>query len=250
MKTLRWLAIIAASLLCSAASFADGLPPDGNVGIKSGSNSTPITSTVQNFTFTSCTGSGAPAECGLFGSGVQAIFAGINESGVAFSSLAVILNFPTTITTDLSITCDAAGIFQFNNCASLTTVGKDSLTVQFLQGNGSGIGCYDTTGAAYDTTCLTNSIAAQQYNILHPGAALPYDNPVDGSCPPGQVAGEVCGSNDFVIGIGYGQGNQWNDIPTGGTLLANPEPPTFLLVGGAVLSMLAFGLKKARLIYA
>jgi hypothetical protein len=247
MKSVARFAAVLSLLVFSAMLGYAQDPPDGSVGLTNGHRSTPITSTDQTFTFTSCTGGNAPAECALFGAGVQEIFAGINESGVAFSSLSIVLDFPTPINASLdpSINCFGGSIFSINNCPIALTNGATSVTVSFAQGTGSGIGCYDSTGAAYDTACLLNSIATQQSNLQN-GTSNPYDNPVDGNCPPSQVPGEVCGSNDFVIGIGFGAGDQFTDIPTGGELIANPEPATIVLFGVALLTMLIFGLKKVQ----
>jgi hypothetical protein len=247
MKIVSRCAVVLTMLACSAVMGYAQDPPDGSVGLKDGHKSTPIVSTTQDFTFTSCAGQGAPSECALFGAGVQEIFAGINESAVAFSSLSIVLDFPTPInaTLDPSINCFGGSFFSINNCPLTLTNGQTSATVSFLQGSGSGIGCYDSTGATYDTTCLLNSIATQQSNAKN-GTSNPYDNPVDGNCPPSQLPGEVCGSNDFVVGIGFGAGDQFSDIPTGGTLIANPEPSTIILFTGALLTMLIFGLKKIQ----
>lgn len=252
MKSLRLLATLAVLLLCTSASFADGIP-DGKVGMVGGSDPTPITSLPSTFTFTSCSGSGAPAECTEFPTSdgtIESVFAAINETGVAWNELTLVLNFGNGLSGDVGtmINCDGGTLFSVTagGCGTIIQAGETSVTLQFYQGTGSGIGCYDTSGLAYASSCLLNSIAAQQANALNPnGPVNAYDNPVDTKCPPGQLPGEVCGPNSFAIGVSL-----FETPPTGGTLSV-PEPSTPQLLGvGAMLAMLFLGLKKARLVHA
>jgi hypothetical protein len=257
MNKLRWVTLLAVLALCCSLSYADSTLPDGNIGGKSGGNSTPITSLSQPFTFSPCAGATGDVafDCALFGTGANApqeIFAGINETGVAWNSLSISLTGLTM--TDGTVGCDGGALFSINNCP-ITIPASGSVVVNFLQGTGTGIGCFNPALSLSDPTnvaCFASSTANALNNTNH-GTSLPYWNPpLLGGCNPPTFfpPGAVCGSDEFVIGVGFG-GNTFNpnNIPIGLTLSANsPEPQTILLVGGAMISMLMLGLKKARLV--
>ncbi len=246
MRNLRWLATLAVLLLCSAASLADSTPPDGKVGMVGGSDPTAITMPSQSFTFTSC--SDDPTDCALFPASdgtIQAVFAAINETGYAWNHAELILNFASATTSaDDFLSCDGAGLFSITGggCNAYIPLGTTSLTLMFVQGTGSGISCTDGNYSATnpnllnDLSCLNNSNAAQALGNI------PYEYYTDGPCPENVNPGAVCGPSSFAIGV-----SSWTDVPTGGTLIT-PEPSTFQLLGiGAMLAMLALGLKKARI---
>lgn len=260
MKTLRTFALIFCVAASAAASYADGLPPDGPVGVQKGSKSQQITSTQYSFSFQSCAGAtgDVAADCAAAGPGTQEIFAGINDSGVAWNQLTVTLNLNQNPSNpDLSIGCDVSTVFAAvgGACGTVLSSTQTSVTVIFSQGaTGTGIGCYnsDTTiapnQAYYNQLCSNNATSVLQNNILK-GRVDPYTGVNDylngATTCPGQSLGEVCGSNDFIIAIGDAT-TQWNSLPTGGTLIANPEPTTFLLGGGAALGMILLGLLRRR----
>jgi hypothetical protein len=249
MKSLRRIAVLIIILAFHGAlSFADVVPPDGNIGTKSGGRSTPITSLTQALTFSPCAGATGDVafDCALFG-GAQQIFAGVNETGIPLDSIRIgFSGYSQTL--DPTVNCDGGTIFQ--NC--FTSVSGSTLTVNFLQGNGTGIGCYDTSNQidpSLNVTCFLNSEAAISSNRIH-GTDLPYSIlPIQsaGPCEPpeGFPPGAVCGSDEFVIGIGYG-GNTFNQpLSLDASFTANaPEPPTLVLFGSAMLAMLLFGIKK------
>jgi hypothetical protein len=267
MKNLRWIAVLGILAFCSAYALADGVPPDGAVGTARGGKSTPITSLNTTFTFSPCAGATGDVafDCALFGGGAQEVFAGINETGFAWNSLSIGLTGLTP--TDLTVGCNGGAnndssppIFGSTNCP-ITIPDSGSVVVTFLQGpNGTGIGCYNAalpTNAPTNVACVANSIIAFGKNKIF-GTSDPYDTlglinpslPTGCPVPPFYPPGAVCGSSEFVIGVGI-DSLPFNPefLPAGGTLIANsPEPQTILLVGGAMISMLMLGLKKARLV--
>jgi hypothetical protein len=257
MKNLRWIAVLGILAFCSAYALADGVPPDGAVGTARGGKSTPITSLNTTFTFVPCAGATGDVafDCSLFGPNTpQEIFAGINETGYAWNSLSISLTGLTP--TDISVGCDGGTQFSINNCP-ITIPDSGSVVVSFLQGTGTGIGCFNSDLAhplldAANQACLANSAAIALGNSQN-GTSNPYYNPpLTGGCNPPSFfpPGVVCGDAEFVIGVGI-NGLPFNPdfLPAGGTLIANsPEPQTILLVGGAMISMLMLGLKKARLV--
>jgi hypothetical protein len=249
MKHLRWLTTLAVLLVCTAAAFADSTPPDGAANTGQGVRSSPITMQGQAISFPTCMGSSDP-DCAAAGPGTQSVFGGLNETGVAWNELTVVLNLKQNPSNpDLFVSCSGGGLFTNygGGCNAALTPTQTSVTLEFFQGTGTGIGCTDGGMTSSDFTCLNNSngILATQTN----GPNNPYDyyNP-NGTwtCPAGLAPGAVCGSNDFFISLGA-TGEEWNTVPLSGTLYFNPEPPTFPLVGGAMLAILVLGLKKAGL---
>ena len=240
--------------VCSALSLAQSVPPpDGAIGTKGGGKSTPITSLSTPFSFSSCSGATGDVafDCALFGGSVQEVFAGINETGQAWNTLSIGLSGLNPA--DGTVGCDGGAIFKASNCP-ITIPLSGSVVVTFLQAGGTGIGCYNPNLSLTDPTnvaCFANSAANGFYDSQHPGANLPYWNPPQtGGCSPPSFfpPGAVCGSDEFVIGVGVND-LPFTSLPVGGLLIANsPEPQTILLVGGAMLSMLMLGLKKAKLV--
>lgn len=228
--------------LCAVGVFAQ-TPGDGAVGVKNGGHSTGITSLGSGLTFSSCTGAAAGSDtafdCALFG-GAQEIFGGINDTGYAWNTLTISLTGYNP-TSDPSVGC--SGGSDFSNCS--IAVNGSTLTVTFTQGTGTGVSCN-----IYVNNCVANSASAA-LNDLNGGPLLPYD-----SFPPFcSLPGAVCGSDEFVVGIGFG-GDVFNTpLSANGALGANgatpppivPEPQTLAMVGAAVLGMLALALKKGLL---
>jgi hypothetical protein len=263
MNKLRWATILTVLAFCSALSFADGIPPDGNIGAKNGGKSTAITSLTGPMDFSSCTPTDSvpvvpadvAADCKLFlptptsplSLEPQQIFAGINETGEPWNSLAVNLMNYNPIA-DPTVTCDGGAIFQHcststSNCNPADTV--CTLTVNFLQGTGTGVKCM--LGVNF---CGINSGINFVTNLIT-GSSLPYNSTVCDTAVPGAV----CGPDEFVIGIGYGDDAEGHSnafiqpLSLDATASADaPEPQTILLVGGAMISMLMLGLKKARIV--
>jgi len=263
MKHLRWVSIIAVMLLWVAAASAQ-TPPDGSANLKGGGKSTAITGQGQSFSFSTCAGAMDPdviADCAAAGNSPQAVFGGINETGDAWSSLSVVLNLVQNPSDpDLFVSCTGGSIFTVfaGGCNEALSPTQTTVTLIFEQGTGTGIGCYngsDPTQAATNAACQTNGFNTLQNNILG-HTTNPYTNPSDvgdASCP-GLALGEVCGPNEFLISLGgtnsEGTSTNWNSVPLSGTIYYNPEPPTFLLVGGAMLAMLFLGFKKTRTVLA
>ncbi len=255
MKHLRWVSIIAVMLLWVAAASAQ-TPPDGSANLKGGGKSTAITGQGQGFSFSTCAGAMDPtviADCAAAGNNPQAVFGGINETGTSWNILEVVLNLvPNPL--DTFVGCNGGGLFTAygGGCNEAITPGETSVTLIFYQGTGTGIGCEnqsDPTQAATNQYCSNNSINTLQNNYAN-GTHNPYTNPNDigdATCP--QLAlGEVCGANEFLITLGgtdsQGNSTNWNSAPTGGSIYYNPEPPTFFLVGGAMLAMLFVAIRK------
>lgn len=244
MKSLRWMLTLAVLLAWSAASFADSTPPDGGAGVKGGSDPTAITGPVQTISFSPCNTTPTPAGCPSTSS-MDAVFAGENETGYAWSTVELILNFssPTTSADDY-LSCTGDGLFTAfgGACNEDIPLGTTSLTLYFFQGTGSGISCTDgnystsNPNLLNDLNCLNNSNAAQATG------GVPYEYYTDGACPAGINPGAVCGPSTFLITL-----TSWTDLPLSGVLIT-PEPSTFQLLGvGALLAALALGIKKARL---
>jgi len=269
MNKLRWVTIFAVLALCCTLSYADSTLPDGNIGGKSGGKSTTITSLNSTFNFQACppgpqpyTGSNLTdlqIDCNLFG-GAQAVFGGINGTSLPWNSLAV--NFEGyNPNADPNVNCFGGTLFQNcvlsqSDCTGAGALESCTLTAQFTQGNANGIQCVPFNGSG----CAINSTLNYLYDLAHPGASRPYLWPAGGSSASptcaGPVPGAVCGSSEFVIGVGFGTDGNGNLVNGFNDLLdldasasANaPEPQTILLVGGAMISMLMLGLKKARLV--
>jgi hypothetical protein len=264
MSRLRWIVATFGFATFAAASFAQSTPPDGQIGVKQSIHSTPITSLTQAITFSPCSGSVGDilAECNEFSTNPalqpQEVFGGINETGTAWNTFSITLNGLNSI--DSSVGCAVTTFFSQANCVThpvtIPTGTDESVTLTFTQGSGTGIGCINTINPTdpKNNTCMVNSFLNVVNNLTH-GTSLPYDlffRPVqlNGPCtvPTGFPPGAVCGSDDFVIGIGLA-GMHFVDPPTSGSLSANtPEPQTLFLVGGAMLAMLLLGLRKTRLV--
>jgi hypothetical protein len=258
MKSLRLTAALVVLGCCSALSFADVVPVDGGIGLKHDGHSTPITSLTQALTFSACAGAVGDVafDCALFG-GAQAIFAGVNETGFAFNSISIGLSGYSQ-TSDPIVTCDGGGVFQI--CS--VSVSGSNLTVDYFQGNGTGVGCINPLLPHDDPTnvaCRENSRSAI-YSNKHYGTDLPYyrgpnqltgpckspekEEEDEGSLPPGRV----CGTDGFVVALGY-DGKPFNQpLSLEASFTANnaPEPPTLVLFGSGMLALLLFGIKKAR----
>jgi hypothetical protein len=263
MKSLRWIIALLCLTACSALSFAQSGPADGQIGVKQSIKSTPITSLTQPITFSPCSGATGDilAECNTFSiipaDQPQEVFGGINETGMAWNSLSITLT-GLNGTVDFSVGCLANTFFSISNCPVAIPAATDqSVTITFLQGTGTGIGCINTVTPTdpQNAACVVNSLVTEAGNAIN-HTNLPYDSyfppffPIqtNGPCSQTSPKGAVCGSDDFVIGIGLA-GSPFVDPPTGGSLSANtPEPATFVMVGGAMLAMLLLGLRKTRLV--
>ena len=257
MKVMRWA--IAVFLLAGLSSFAHAQVPDGGVGVKHSLNSVPITSLSGNLQFLDCSSSGLPsdvqADCTAFGA--QAVFAGSNQTGLGLSNLSVSLSDYNPVT-DPSIGCFGDDFFascshSVSDCVTSTDC---TLTVNFLQGNGSGIGCGDTPNSAENTTCFNNGVNGLVNNLIN-GTSNTYFNPfatltpgtgctyLPGSPYPAYPPGSVCGSSDFALYLG-GPGIDFNHLPNLDASFSadTPEPATLLLVGAAMLGMALLASKK------
>lgn len=242
MKTLRWAPILLLLSCLSVGSFAQ-TPPDGNIGTKGGGKSTAVTSLAAPLPFSSCAGAASGSDlafdCALFG-GAQAVFAGINETGYAWNSLAISLAGYNP-STDPSVNCSGGTIFL--KC-SVNPVGS-TLTVDFSQDGGTGVSC-----DLLVNNCVGNSAAAAINDLNPKNPVLPYDW---FNCTP---TGSVCGADEFVVAVGYGGNIFVTPLSLSASLGADgalppaitPEPNTFFLMGGALLAMLILGIKKGRLI--
>jgi hypothetical protein len=210
MRSAKWVFATIVILSCAALAHADSLPPDGIIGVKGGSGSEQIDSLSFAFTFVPCAGASGDvlADCNDVGTGANApqeIFAGINDTGMPWDSLTIDLTLPTWNSTADTLGCGVGGFF--SSCAivgaqPITSLSPQTVTVDFTQGTGTGIGCYDTedlNAEGIDGTleCGVNSLV--NYNFGSPTGL--YDNPFVSSC---DSTDEVCGGSDFVIGIGYG----------------------------------------------
>ena len=261
MRFAKWVFAAVLVLSCSGIARADTLnPPDGIVGVKGGSGSTQITTLEFPLTFLPCQGASGSvlADCNLFGTGPtapQEIFAGINDTGTPWDSLDVELTLPTWTGGNV-LNCDGGTFFTVNNCAQLSSelVGSttpQTVTIDFSQGGGNGIGCFDNINSNSiaihgNVECAANSFV--NYNFGSPTGL--YDNPFASSC--GNTPDEVCGGSDFVIALGYGGSTTtFPTLPIGDVAAATgatiPEPSSLLqlLTGLAALLGLRF-LRFAR----
>jgi hypothetical protein len=254
MNRLRWIVALFSFAAFAAVSFAQSTPPDGQIGVKQSIHSTPITSLSGTLLFSPCAGSTGDIalECAEFSGGAQYVFGGINETGVAWNSLNITLS---GLTGPDSVGCAVSDVFANNNCPVPIPSGTDqSVTVNFSQGTGTGVGCINTVTPSdpKNATCIVNSTLAAASNALL-GTSLPYDSFIfpqqaTGPCAQTFPAGAVCGTDDFVIGVGIGT----QTFPTFNPLVSfaanTPEPQTLFMVGGAMIAMLLLGLRKTRLV--
>lgn len=221
-------ALLALACVFAMASYcaADTIPPDGNVGVKGGSASTEITTTSFSFILTNCTLFPSSDDCtqanAAFGAFPQGAFAGDNDSGVPIRQLNLTLNFAPLASPE-SFGCDGGTLFSRNDCPTLLPAGTSSVTFNFFQGTGTGIGCFDSTDegdSGPNAACIRN---------------LGGDSPLSlGSGGPEDICNvDHCGpSPHFVVAVGFGSG-PWppTSIPTDGTgHFATPEPGTIALV--------------------
>lgn len=286
----RCVTVLTLLASCAALSYAQA---DGGIGGHAPARSYAATST--NFTVpgASCAGatpgSDVALDCAEFGppGAVQEVFAFYNQTGVAFNSLTVNLQF-TAANYGAPVGCPESFIaptFTSANCETPGTVTVPSsgptpglVTLTFTQGlNGIGISCYDPNPASgpdapiagANQACLNNSANNFATDLSTLGKAqLPYIdnlNPTNtqtaGPCtiPPNNPNGVplndylpwlVCGQNSWVLGIGVsdmnGNGGSFvGDSPViSAEVFANPEPPTLLLVGAAMIAMSLFFMKK------
>ena len=254
MKSLRWIIALLCLTACSAVSFAQSGPADGQIGVKQSIKSTPITSLSGTLVFSPCAGAmgDVAAECAEFGGGAQYVFGGINETGVAWNSLNITLS---GLTGPDSVGCAISDVFSVNNCPVAIPSGTNqSATVNFLQGTGTGIGCINTVTPSdpKNATCIANSTVAAFSNTFL-GTSLPYDSYIfpqqsTGPCTQTFPVGAVCGTDDFVIGVGFGTQTFPTFNPDVSYSANTPEPATFVMVAGAMLAMLLLGLRKTRLV--
>jgi len=243
MRSTRWVLAAGFLMLCAALAHADGInPPDGNVGIKGGSGSQSITTL--NFTGTFCIAgtTGCPA---LPPDNPQAYFEGKNDTGIPWTFLDLTITFPETATVeDIPIGCDGGGFLSILGGACGTTIATSTtaltvVMVDFTQGTGTGIACFDPTDTSADAAC---------------GSFNP-NGPTNGGVFPAQpcvaqptLPNEVCGNYDFLIELGF-DGNTFPTLPdttfTGVAGVA-PEPSGLVLLGTGLLGLAAFARKKLR----
>jgi hypothetical protein len=268
MRSAKWVFATVVILSCAALAHADSLPPDGIIGVKGGSGSEQIDSLSFAFTFVPCAGATGDvlADCNDVGTGANApqeIFAGVNDTGMPWDTLTIDLSLPTW-----NAALDTLGCGDSNFFSSCTVVGgqpitsssPQTVTVDFSQGTGTGIGCYDTEdfnaeGINGTLECAANSLINDNLGFGPPTGL--YDNPFVSSC---DSTDEVCGGSDFVIGIGYGDdpflpGTLPSDGAAGvnGAPVPSPEPSSLpLLFAGlaAILSLRFLGFTRRVVIAA
>jgi len=248
-------------LLCAGLAHADNItPPDGDLGVLGGSNSTQITSLSFGITFLPCSDPSVSADCALIASengGVapQELFGGVNDTGVAWNTLAVALTVPTWNTGTESLSCSGGTFFSINNCSSLglvTSNNPQTVLVDFTQGTGTGIGCYDDE---YTNSIAINADIGCFFNSIENYPNAPYDNPLVSSC----TAPEVCGASNFVIALGYGPDSQFptggpngNSLPdvnaaAGADGAPVPEPPTLPCLLAGLVGILSLSLVRKKI---
>jgi hypothetical protein len=245
MRSARWVLAAAFLMLCAALAHADGInPPDGNVKLSGGSGSQSITTL--NFTGSFCIAgtTGCPV---LPPDDPQAYFEGKNDTGVPWTFLDLTITFPETTTVeDIPIGCDGGGFFSILGGACGTTIMTSTtaptvVMVDFSQGSGTGISCYDPGDETAYSACTAFSA-----NGIANGTtfAEPVCYPPSPDTPPN----EVCGNYDFLIELGT-TGSTFQTLPdttfTGVAGVA-PEPSGLVLLGTGLLGLAAFARKKLR----
>lgn len=253
-------------------SFADSTPPDGKVGVAGGGTSTPLTS----FTTTglqsdiiACVPDSSgnyPPDCVAFAASGQPmpqyVIGLINETGYASSILDLSVTFSSFSPSEgpQSIDCDGGTVFEYNNCSGLTlTPNGGTVQIDFSQGDGTGIGCYDTSteaNAAANAACVANNAAAAASGMAYQ-TAIPFPgesalSPCPTTPAPGPIgagATAVCGPAEFLIGFGA-PGDDFPDDATITGLTVNivPEPSSLLLLGAGLLLILPLSRMRNRVI--
>jgi hypothetical protein len=266
MRSAKIILVAGFMLLSAGLAKADNItpPPDGDVGVLGGSDSVQITSLAFGLTFLPCSNSIVAADCALIasetGTAPQEAFGGVNDTGEAWNTLQIEVTLPSWDPTTESLGCSGGNFFSINNCAQVNLDLVDSsspqtVTIQFGQGTGTGIGCFDTvysnqTAFNANVNCAINS--AVNYNFGSPTGL--YDNPFVSSC---NSLDEVCGGSDFVVAIGYGG----DPFPTGPTDNSLPdanasagangapvsEPSTLLCLCAGLLGILSMGWARKKL---
>lgn len=259
MKTMRLALTLMFLLAASSLALADSNPPDGGVGVKGGGLSTGITSNSTPITFSNCAGatdSSVVYDCGLFGTGTQAVFAGINETGLPWTYATLQFTVSSPLLESDTVNCFGSPIFNANNCGFTLQAGfSGTVAITFTQKGGIGIGCFDPNpndGNPWNNLCSQNNNAAYENGsgiidsgVLQAGAT---------KCPPPAPGfTNVCGPNEFVIGLGI-----TNSDGTGGTFpsdllqdmstmtLTVPEPSSLLLLALGLLASLSVGLLRTK----
>jgi len=238
VHALRVLALVALVVVFAGSALADGIPLDPRAGVAGGGTSTPIFTTSFTFILQLCGQPGSPAECGPSGpfNNPQAVFAGLNLSGVPWENITITLNLPNPLATAQAFSCSGGTLFLLSNCPAILPAGTTSVTFTLTKGGGTGIGCFNTGDLAADTQCLINSI-----NALNPPSNDPFYQANSATAVCAENPLQVCGPAHFVIGVGF-DNDVWPEqsIPTGGTASV-PEPGTMALVlagvGPLVLAM-------------
>jgi len=238
----RLVALVAMVLLISVGSaLADHIPLDPRAGVAGGGLSTPITTTTFTFVLQLCGLPGSPPECttGPF-TNPQAVFSGVNLTGIPWDQIMITLNLPNPLATAQAFTCSGGALFSITDCPAILPAGTTSVTFTLSKGTGTGIGCYTGTNPESDFQCLINSI-----NALNPPSNQPFYQPDSESAPCAENPLQVCGPAHFVIGVGF-DNDVWPEgsIPTGGTAVV-PEPGTLALVL-ASLGPLIFAARRKR----
>ncbi len=245
MRSARWVLALSVLMSCAALAHADGInPPDGNVGIKGGSGSQSITTLPFTGTFCIPVSAGCPA---LPPDNPQAYFEGKNDTGIPWTYLNLTITFPETTTVeDIPIGCDGGGFFSILGGACGTTIATSTsaptvVLVDFSQGSGTGISCYDPGDTAAYSACQTfsNNGIANGTTFAEPVCYPPAPN-----TPPN----EVCGNYDFLIELGF-DGNTYPTLPETtftGTAGVTPEPSALILFGSGLLGLAGFASKKLR----
>lgn len=245
MRSARWVLALSVLMSCAALAHADGInPPDGNVGIKGGSGSQSITTLPFTGTFCIPVSVGCPA---LPPDDPQAYFEGKNDTGIPWTYLNLTITFPETTTVEnFLLGCDGGGFFSVlgGACGTYITTSTSAPTVvmvDFSQGSGTGISCYDPTDTAAYAACQTfsNNGIANGTTFAEPVCYPPAPN-----TPPT----EVCGNYDFLIELGFG-GNTFDTLPDTtftGTAGVTPEPSGLILLGTGLLGLAPFVRKKLR----
>jgi hypothetical protein len=242
-------------MAASSLALADSTPPDGKVSVAGGGISYPLTSfttSIPTSAITTCPSTGTlPTDCTLFGTQTpQYVLGLINETGYASSILDITLNFSSFSEGEQVVNCDGGSVFQYNNCGTgLPLSSGGTVAIDFSQGDGTGIGCYDTSteaNTAANAACEANNAAAaasgSAYQTVIP---FPGNSPLS-PCPttpaPGVIgagATAVCGPAEFVIGFGTdGDLFPADATITGVTVTIVPEPSSLLLLLAGLIMIL------------